>query len=382
MNSHGRVAIFLIILIFLISLLAIPVFRNFVFRSLLPNNDSQKEQNLAPSTSNPTLKPSFNAASDQFGVAMGLAGNDPYVVEATQKAAQAGIGWIRIQCDWRNIETSDNVWDWSQCDSAVNQATKVGLKPLVLLWLDSTWCRMAPKDNPQAKAKPVCTDEQFTDYITQVVNRYKGRVSHYEIGNEPDLMSEWRDGPSQYAKTLHLAYTAIKKVDPNTKVLNGGLAACSGQNCSKEFAPAIVKDPNYPALQNLDIVNYHTYAKKSDMALLYNNIRSVVGSKPIWVTEVGFPSHPEYQEKRRPGYGYPSGEEGQSAYLKDVLPYLLSLGVEKVFWYGLVDVPKDKSEFCTYGLMYIPGKQCGQNGGGELKTKKAFDAYKEILKAR
>lgn len=329
----------------------------------------------------PESTPAAGFKKDQYGVTLGLAGNEAYVGQALEKVAGIGVGWARVQCDWRNIEPSDNNWDWSICDSFVNQVNKNGQKPLTLLWLDSKWCRMAAKDDPKAKSKPQCTDEQFNDYITQVVTRYKGKVTHYEIGNEPDLMPEWRDDPAQYAKTLHLAYQAIKKADPNAKVLNGGLAACSGQNCSKTFAPAIIGDSQYPALENLDIVNYHTYAKKSDMAALYKTIRSRVGNKPIWVTEVGFPSEKAYQDARRPGYGYPAGEEGQAAYLKDVLPYLLGLGVEKVFWYSLIDVPKDKGEFCSYGLMYLPGKQClgTAASGTDVTEKKSFAAYKELI---
>lgn len=400
MGEKGKIALFLILVIFFVVLLSIPKVRHFIFRKVLPHRQAQTQQNPvlkqaenflrgtpeeekqeAP-TPSPRPSPSSSpvSKSQQYGINTGLGINETFMPQVAAKMAETGVGLIRGQCDWRNVEPSDNQWDWSKCDYFMNYALSNKLEPVVQLWLDSKWCRMAPKDATGTKPKPVCSDEQFQDYVTQVVNHNKGKAIYYEVGNEPDLQPEWRDSPSEYAKTLHLAYQAIKQADPNAKVVLGGLAACSGQNCSKNFAPAILNDSKYPALRNLDIVNYHTYAKRQDMASLYNKIRSAVGNKPIWVTEVGFPSDARYQQARRPGYGYPDGEEGQAAYMKDVLPYLLNLGVEKVFWYNSVDVPSDKGEFCTYGLLYIPGKQCtGSPASGELATKQAYDAYKQII---
>lgn len=45
--------------------------------------------------------------------------------------------------------------------------------------------------------KPLCSDEQFKDYITQIVSRYKGKITYYELGNEPDLRPTWRDNPDE-----------------------------------------------------------------------------------------------------------------------------------------------------------------------------------------
>lgn len=139
------------------------------------------------------------------------------------------------------------------------------------------------------------------------------------------------------------------------------------------------------ALNNFDIFNYHTYDKKDGVTSQYNELKAKVGSKPIWITEVGYPSSVADQEKYRSSYPYSSGEDGQEEYLREILPHILSLGVEKVFWYTSADVPRDHSSFCTYGLFYIPEKQCmtlseseGRKIDGELTEKKAFQAYKEI----
>ncbi len=74
------------------------------------------------------------------------------------------------------------------------------------------------------------------------------------------------------------------------------------------------------------------------------------GDKPIWITEIGYPSDPA--EQREKGLNDPRywGPIGQAAWLRDYLPMLLSFGVEKIYWFKLFDSDKDRG-FRTYGLL-------------------------------
>lgn len=155
--------------------------------------------------------------------------------------------------------------------------------------------------------------------------------------------------------------------------------ARGGQNSDRQYPQKLIAAG---ALNSFDIFNYHTYSKKDDITTAFNQIKTAVGDKPIWITEIGYPSDSIQQENTRTGYPYPSGEDGQAAYMADILPHVLGLGVEKVFWYTLVDVPRDDTDFCTYGVVYVSGKQCvggeQRDIGGTVSAKKAFDAYKDL----
>lgn len=333
----------------------------------------------------PTSPRSTGNKSDKYGVNTGImVPEEPYFNSAMDQAGALGVGWIRLSNDWVDLEPSDNNWNFSDSDKYIDTARSKGLNVLYNFDpdLNGKFCTMSPAQVALGKV-PQCSDEQFKDYITQIVSRYKGKVSYYELGNEPDLRRTWRDNPHEYAKALALAYPTLKAADPNAKLLLGGLALGGGQSSSVKWVQDFLNDKDNPPLNNFDIMNYHTYDKKDGITKQFNDVKSRAGNKPIWVTEVGFPSDPAEQQKNRSYYGYPSGEDGQAAYLNDILPHLLSLGVEKIFWYSLVDVPRDPQYFCTYSLTYIPGKQCvgasaGRITGGELKTKKAFDAYKSL----
>ena len=68
---------------------------------------------------------------------------------------------------------------------------------------------------------------KFAAFVRTVAAHFKGRVDRYAIWNEPNL-SAWlaptSTSPAQYRSLYKNAYTAIKTVDPNAKVLFGELA--------------------------------------------------------------------------------------------------------------------------------------------------------------
>lgn len=391
MNQKGGGSFALVILGLFIVLLVLLGVRTDVFKKIrkvtgffpVPITTS------TPNTLTPTTLPvPAETKSDQYGVNTGiLVTEEPYFDSALDYAASTGVAWIRISNDWMDLEPIDNQWDFSESDKYVDAASSKDLKILYMFDpdLNGSFCSVAPGKRLREILRPTlprCTDEQFKDYITQIVTRYKGKVAYYELGNEPDLRGTWKDYPAEYAQALAVAYPTLKAADPNAKLLIGGLAMGGGQNSDLQYLDKLIAAG---ALNNFDIFNYHTYETKEGILKQFNELKPKIGNKPIWLTEVGFPSDPNHQQEYRSWYKYPSGEDGQAQYLQDILPYILSLGIEKVFWYTLMDVPRDNSAFCSYGLLYIPGKQCMGGGeanrkiGGELRTKKAADAYQQAV---
>lgn len=392
MNSRGGILlpVIAICVIILGILVGVKPIRQKIFK--LINKPATQVAPYQTPGGNKNIPAPASRKSDQYGVITGiLVPEEPFFNDAMGYAGALGIGWIRFDNQWSDTEPKDNQWDFSSTDKYVNTALAQGLKVLLVSDpdLDSSFCS-APGTRIKAvfnlkppffhSKLPRCSDEQLKDYITHIVTRYKGKVTHYEIGNELDLRKTWTDYPEEYARVLALAYPTIKSIDPNAVVLIGGLASGGGQDSASGYLQKLIAAG---ALNNFDIMNYHTYDKKENITTTFSQVKSMVGDKPIWITEVGYPSSPKDPEKYKALSPYPEGEEGQAAYLQDILPHILSLGVEKVFWADLIDVPRGNDQFCTHGLVYILGKQCldvgeeeGRKVNGELKTKKTYDVYK------
>lgn len=390
------------ILISLVAITLLGLFFRLVVKNRLsktiithPSNITVTPPPLATSSYSPS-----QFQSDNFGVNTGIALGDPRMDEAMKMAADAGIGWIKIACYWDQVEPQENNWTWEFCDQVINNVTSAGLKPTFGLSYAPQWCSESPATGQAGpggvpvtsdyrdKSAP-CDYQKFYNYVYQVVLRYgakgQNKVTVWEVGNEPDLSRGMllagpeKNPAAEYAHILKTAYDAVKAADPNGKVLYGGLAMES-QYLPNFFYDSL-HDKKYPAAENFDIANFHTYntkeATKKYMDKVKADLASVGTNKPVWVTEVGSPSN------SRDGI---VEEDRQANYLKDMLPYILSIGVEKVFWFTLLDSPRANDEFCTEGLIYFKGYQCLTirpkvipNPIPPLTAKKAYFSFKDLI---
>jgi hypothetical protein len=133
-------------------------------------------------------------------------------------------------------------------------------------------------------------------------------VDTYEIWNEPDSPTFFAPVPdaARYADLYLRARGAIAAVDPNARVVVGGLTHVS------TFLPAMLAAQ--PALRGrIDGVGIHPYAPNP--ALVLADVRSArhllrtlaLGRVPLYLTEFGWTIHPAgalnwLPERLRPGY--------------------------------------------------------------------------------
>ncbi|HEU5316738.1 MAG TPA: cellulase family glycosylhydrolase [Chloroflexota bacterium] len=144
---------------------------------------------------------------------------------------EAGIGWVKQQFPWEELEqprkgqffdTKFNQPTWDKFDTIVRLAEEHGVAIIARLDRPPTWAR-ADKTNPE---RPPDNFEDYGDFVQAVATRYKGRVSHFQIWNEPNLGEEWtgRPDPAAYVQLLKVAHARLKAVSPETVVLSAPLA--------------------------------------------------------------------------------------------------------------------------------------------------------------
>ena len=148
-----------------------------------------------------------------------------------QMIAAAGFKWIRQQFPWYDIEIAgkSNFQDcrhaqnapcidaWAKYDNIVDLAEKHGIDIIARLEAPPKWAQTTPGD-----FAPPANLEDYGDYVAAVAERYKGRITHYQIWNEPNNYPEWGEqpvNPEDFTRLLCTAYRRIKAVDPNAKVL-------------------------------------------------------------------------------------------------------------------------------------------------------------------
>jgi GH35 family endo-1,4-beta-xylanase len=129
---------------------------------------------------------------------------------------------------WLNLEPAQDQWDFGMLDANVDKASSQGVTDITLvLWGTPAWAAesLSADDAPwlgPGSAAPPRDNTDWVDYVRTVVNRYRGRITAYQIGNEPNLAWFWRGDPARLADLVDLAARVIHEVDPAAEVIAPG----------------------------------------------------------------------------------------------------------------------------------------------------------------
>ena len=153
-----------------------------------------------------------------------------------QMLQDAGFQWIRQEFTWEDIEIhgkgdfEDRRNDpprsaWEKYDHIVDLAEKYDIDIIARLSNPPAWTR-ALSDTVGTRAPPDDVHD-YGDFVEAVVDRYRGRIRHYQLWNEPNIYPEWGENPvdpAGYAELLCEGYRRAKAVDPDVVILSGALA--------------------------------------------------------------------------------------------------------------------------------------------------------------
>jgi hypothetical protein len=320
--------------------------------------------------------------SSPFGVLEFLHWNHPWnnykyssrheLEKAAQLMQEAGIGWVRFDFLWEDIESSPGNFDFAKYDLIVEVASEHNINILGILDYTASWA------SPQgAWNYPAADNQPFVNYASKVIERYKGKVKYWELWNEPDSAVYWKpqDGLKSYCALLKEVYLAAKKIDPDCKILNGGLA---------NGLSSVNRLYDNGAGEYFDILNIHIFenplnagsikAVEAYPRLAYKVMsRNGDAHKQIWITEIGCPGVKSGLKVKNWWMGKNPNERQQAEWLKKVFKELLKNGeVEKVFWAFFRDCDKHWDNGIDYfGIVRW-----------DFSKKQAFFSYLESLNKR
>lgn len=197
----------------------------------------------------------------------------------------------------------------------------------------------------------------YANYVKALLGKFGSQLKSGEMWNEFNLPFFGGHGPAAsradvYFNLLKKGYEASKSVRPDLNVIGGATAGVPQEWLEQLF--------ELGGLDYMDSLSVHPYRYPSEPEGLQEEIEGLNQlvreyndgeTIPLWFSEIGWPTHLN-----------PTGvdENTQAAYL--IRAYVLSIaaGVEKIFWYNLMDTGTDKlSNEHNFGIIHNTGDVLG-----------------------
>jgi len=231
---------------------------------------------------------------------------------------EMGAPWIVETFPWAYVEPQQGRFDWGHPDLVVSMAYQQGLHIIARLDLVPAWAR------PAGSSTRYLGPDHYADYAAYArafAERYRGKVEHIVVWNEPNTAFEWGSrppDPAGYVDLLRVVYPQIKEGNPDAVVLAAGLAPTtespeSGRGWDDLLYLQAIYDAG--AQGHFDALAAHAYGWQAPLSQRPDpgrvNFRRVEllrrvmerngdGGKKIYITEGGWNDHPRWIHAVRP----------------------------------------------------------------------------------
>lgn len=291
---------------------------------------------------------------------------------------ELGAGWYRLDVTFSAFQAST-----TRLDELLAEAEKRGVKLLPVLVPDGDFFEGATSVDQVRRSS--------ADFGQAITSRYKGRITHWELGNEMDSYAmikkgeptrsgklwEW-DGAPDGSRADDYHQGRYERVRALLQGLNDGVKASDPAALTMVdtagwlhygFIDRLVTEDRLP----FDILAWHWYSEMGDMTRVQGKLDLIEllkrYGKPLWITEVN----------RRDG-SKGGRHDDAAAYLSRVARQMREHpAIHAFFVYELLDEPYFGLEGeSDYGLVTL---QKGSSMKWEIAHRKpAFHALQTVIK--
>lgn len=164
---------------------------------------------------------------------------------------------------WEDIQPERDVWSFGRADELLLELERRNLKVVARLSDAPEWTHpsIGARETGNFVDAPPDDFADFARYCGILAERYRGRISAYQIWNEPNLSREWGDrtpNAAGYVALLQACSEAIRAADPDAILISAGLAP-TGTNDATALPDDVYLQTMYDAgfQRFVDVVGMH-----------------------------------------------------------------------------------------------------------------------------
>ncbi|OFJ52471.1 cellulase family glycosylhydrolase [Mycolicibacterium grossiae] len=150
--------------------------------------------------------------------------SDAQVGAAFDQMVALGVKTVRLMIPWAGVEQTQGQFTWTNVDRTIDAAVARNMAILGIVNATPAWAVVPGA--PPITGRPASA-AQYAEFCERVAARYQGKVSAYEIWNEPNGSQFFAPtpDPAAYTELLRAAYPRIKAVDARATVIGGVLGS-------------------------------------------------------------------------------------------------------------------------------------------------------------
>lgn len=307
--------------------------------------------------------------------------------KAYDKVAALGVKWIRIQSGWARTEKQKGVYDFAWFDDIVDNLLRRGLQPWVCLcYGNGIYNDDAAKVFGAVGCPPIKSEEEklaWSNYVSALTARYRGKIAWYEVWNEPDGKWCWKHGPNgtEYGELIKATAAAVKSGDPEAKIIGGS-------TCLRDLA--WLNDVLATgAGEVMDALTYHAYSPNELDS--FDRVKALRGLCHAYNPRIELIQGETGTQSRSDGAGALAGAawtpERQAKFLARHILADLMADVKFASYFSCLDMIEalngtvgNKASYLDYGYFGVLGADFDENGvaTGEYTPKPSYRTLQVI----
>lgn len=200
---------------------------------------------------------------------------------------------------WADLQPAPEQYNWKTLDDYITKSQAEGTSDILLVISGTPqWAVTTPAPNSASwigtnSASPP-NPQAWETFITNLATRYKGKITSYEIWNEPNVAYFWQGTPQQLASLVQTAARIIKNIDPTATIVAPSPVLTS-------IADIKTTEPYWKALKtlnwvNIDTLGVHIYPDAPYTPQHFTRIANTVNTtlhslgwdKEKWITETSY----------------------------------------------------------------------------------------------